>query len=114
MAVSPSFKTYVLEQLDAPRRVTARAMFGGVGIYWDGAFFALIDDDTLFFKVDDATRPEFEAAGSKPFDPYKNGQVSRGYFEVPGDVLDDRERLAAWRAKAVAVAERSKRRKKRG
>ena len=113
MAVSPSFKTFVLEQLDAPREVTSRAMFGGLGIYWDGVFFALVDDDTLFFKVDDATRPAFEAAGSKAFDPYKNGELSRGYYEVPGDVLEDRERLAEWRQQAVAVARRAKTKRRR-
>jgi DNA transformation protein len=113
MAVSRSFKTFVEEQLDDPRRVTTRAMFGGLGIYWDGAFFALIDDDTLFFKVDDVSRPEFERHGSKPFDPFKNGQVMRGYYEVPGEVLEDRDRLADWRERAVSVA-RSAKRKKRG
>src|SRR5262245_5583085 len=103
MTVSSSFKTYVLEQLGAPDHVSARAMFGGLGLYWDGAFFALIDDDTLFFKVDDTTRPAFEALGAKAFDPYKNGQLSRGYFEVPGDVLEDRDQLAEWRERAVQV-----------
>ena len=38
-------------------------MFGGVGIYDRDVFFALIADDTLYFKVDDSTRPEFVARG---------------------------------------------------
>jgi TfoX/Sxy family transcriptional regulator of competence genes len=29
------------------------------------------------------------------------------YYEVPADVLEDRERLSTWREKAVAVAQRS-------
>jgi TfoX/Sxy family transcriptional regulator of competence genes len=45
-------------------------MFGGVGLYLDGLFFALIDDDTLFFKTDEATRKRYESAGSKAFCPY--------------------------------------------
>jgi DNA transformation protein len=41
-------------------------MFGGVGIYAAELFFALLDDDTLYFKVDDATRPQFESRGMTP------------------------------------------------
>ena len=57
MAVSPSFSTYILEQLGrSVRGIRARNMFGGVGIYSGELFFALIDDDTLYFKVDDSNR----------------------------------------------------------
>ena len=64
MAVSASYKAFVLEQLAGAGTLTARAMFGGVGLYCQGLFFALIDDDTLYLKVDDATRPDFERLGS--------------------------------------------------
>lgn len=86
-------------------------MFGGLGIYWEGWFFALIDDDTLYFKVDDSTRPDFEALGSTAFDPFKNGQLMRGYFGVPGEVLEDRDRLTQWRERSVGVARSAKRKK---
>ncbi len=109
MSVSASFKAYVLGQFADPKRVKARPMFGGVGLYWDAAFFAVIDDDTLFFKVDDHTRPAFEQAGSGPFDPFKNGKPMRGYYELPPEILEDRDQLATWRATAVAVALRARR-----
>ena len=44
MPVSDEFRDFVLEQLAPAGRVAARAMFGGVGLYLDGLFFALIDD----------------------------------------------------------------------
>lgn len=113
MAVSPSFRTFVMEQLGDPRRLTARAMFGGVGLYWDGVFFGLVDDDTLYFKVDDRNRPEYEAGGMKPFDPYQDGRPM-SYWEVPVEVLEDREMLAQWRRKAVEAARRGKAKKGRG
>ena len=81
-------------------------MFGGGGLYWEGAFFAVIDDDTVFFNVDAQTRPAFEAAGSGPFDPFKNGKPMRGYYELPPEILEDRDQLSAWRTTAVAVARR--------
>jgi DNA transformation protein len=37
-------------------------MFGGVGIYSGDLFFALIADDTVYFKADDSTRPWAEKA----------------------------------------------------
>ncbi len=64
MPISPSFRTFVLEQLGrVTPNVRARNMFGGVGIYGNDLFFALIADDTLYFKVDDTNRPDFEALG---------------------------------------------------
>ena len=70
MSVSPSFRQFVLEQLArATTGVRARNMFGGVGIYSSDLFFALIDEDTVYFKVDDTTRPDFEARGMGPFRP---------------------------------------------
>ena len=45
-------------------------MFGGVGIYAKEAFFALVDDDVLYLKVDDSNRGDFEARGMSPFQPF--------------------------------------------
>jgi DNA transformation protein and related proteins len=83
-------------------------MFGGVGIYAADLFFALLDDDTLYFKVDDATRPGFEDCGMTAFRPYgEEGEVMQ-YYEVPADVLEDPEALGAWVEAAIAVARRAK------
>ena len=106
MAVSASYKAFVLEQLSAVAPVTARAMFGGVGIYAGDCFFALMDDDRLYFKVDEATRPRFVAEGMAAFDPFKDGKVMGGYYELPGEVLEDEDRLPEWMGEALAVAAR--------
>ena len=81
-------------------------MFGGVGIYADKLFFALIDDDTLYFKVDDSNRPDFERLGMKPFQPYGEGGEIMQYYQVPIDLLEDLEALRPWAEKAIAVAAR--------
>jgi DNA transformation protein len=100
----------VLEQLRRTAAdVRARSMFGGVGVYAGECFFALMDDDTLYFKVDDATRGRYEARGMGPFRPAgEDGEVMQ-YYEVPGDVLDDAELLAPWVQEAIAVAAKAKR-----
>lgn len=112
MPVSPEYREWVLEQLRRAGPVTARGMFGGVGLYLDGVFFALIADDTLYLKVDGATRGRFEAAGTGPFRPYGDERVMQ-YYEVPPEVLEDRDRLPDWVHEAVAVARRSRTGKRR-
>jgi DNA transformation protein len=109
MSVSPSFRNFILEQLGRTTPgIRARSMFGGVGIYAADLFFALLDDDTLYFKVDDATRPQFEERGMTPFRPYGEDGEVMGYYEVPADVLEDPQELGAWVEAAVAVARRAK------
>jgi DNA transformation protein len=110
MSVSPSFKTYVLEQLGrGVQGIRSRSMFGGVGLYGGELFFALIAEDTLYFKVDDSNRPAFEARGMGPFQPFgEEGEVMQ-YYEVPEDVLEDPETLAAWAEQAMTVAQRARR-----
>jgi DNA transformation protein len=112
MAVSESYREFVLEQLGRVTPVTGRSMFGGVGIYAQKLFFALIAEDRLYFKVDDATRPEFEQLGMEPFQPYGEDSAM-GYYEVPADVVEDSGRLAAWMKKAIDVAAKARINKKK-
>ena len=113
MAVSESYRDFVLEQLGRVRPVTPRRMFGGVGLYADGAFFGLIDNDTLYFKTGDLNRGDYEARGQPPFRPFGPEARPMSYHEVPGDVLEDLRQLEAWFARAVAVAEEAGRRRTR-
>ena len=114
MSVSDGFREYALEQLGRVQPVTARPMFGGIGLYSRGLFFALIDDDVLYFKVDDETRDTFRAAGMSPFRPFADrpDQVMQ-YYEVPPDALDDTDVLGVWLGRALGAATRARRRKKR-
>lgn len=117
MSVSPTFRVFVLEQLQ--RSVTglrAKSMFGGVGIYSGELFFALIADDTLYFKVDDTTRPDFLARGMEPFRPYGEGGEVMQYYQVAEELLEDAEQLKVWAEGAIGAAQRARRRgpRKRG
>ncbi|UCF15645.1 MAG: TfoX/Sxy family protein [Phycisphaerales bacterium] len=106
MPVSEEYLTYVTDQLDCLGPVQSRRMFGGAGLYFEGLFFAVVADDVLYFKVDDSNRPDYEAEGMGPFKPFpdKNGVMQ--YYEVPVDVLENRDALRDWAGKAVLVAER--------
>ena len=101
MSVSADYLTYVVDQLTPFAKVVTRRMFGGVGLYNDGLFFGLIDDDTLYFKVDDSNRSDYTERGCAAFQPLPD-IASMSYFSVPEDVLEDAELLAAWARKSLA------------
>jgi DNA transformation protein len=104
VAVSAQFNAFVLELLSAVAPVSARRMFGGVGYYADGVFFALADDDELYFRVDESTREHFEREGMKAFSPMGPGSKSMSYFTVPPRLYDDQDEWAQWTRRAISVA----------
>ena len=106
MAVSADFQAYVMEQLE-PVRASARKMFGGVGLYCDGIFFGLIDDDVFFLKSDEQTREDFVSRGSVKWSP-PGMAPTFGYLSVPDDILEDPDELAVWARRACDVALRKK------
>ena len=108
MAVSAEFREYVLEQLERVEPVTSRRMFGGVGIYSRGLFFALIGGDSVYLKVDDTNRADFEAAGMGPFRPFGDQTLVIQYYELPAELLEEPDRLRPWVHKALDVARRKR------
>ncbi len=90
----------ILARLAQAVPIATRRMFGCTGVYSDGVFFAIVDGERLFFKVDDATRPMYE--GMSAFEP--NGRISKKYYEVPDHVIDDPETLQQWALLSVEAA----------
>ena len=112
MASSKEFADEVVGRLLPLGPVAWRRMFGGFGIYLDGVMFGLIAYDTLYFKIDDGNRPDYEAAGSHPFTyEGKRKPVEMSYWRVPDDVYDDIEALATWGERAHSAARRAKAKK---
>jgi len=110
MTMSPEFRDYLLDMLRPLGAVTARAMFGGGGLYLDGTMFALVFDDTLYLKADAETKGEFEARGMEPFTyeiEGRPGAVEMSYWEAPPDLLDDADELTAWGRRAWQAARRA-------
>jgi DNA transformation protein len=94
---------YALEQLGELGPVTSRAMFGGHGLYLGDQFFAIVHRDRLYFKTDDSSRAAYEERGSEPFRPNER-QTLKTYWEVPADVIENRETAVEWARDAVACA----------
>ena len=107
MSVSPSFRTFVVDQLSrVVPQVRSRSMFGGVGVYSGSLFFALISNDTLYFKADDSSRPDFERRGMAPFRPFGTRARAMQYYQVPEECLEELEMLRSWAETAVLAARR--------
>jgi TfoX/Sxy family transcriptional regulator of competence genes len=50
-------------------------------------------------------RRDYEARGMDPFRPHPGKpHVSLSYYEVPSEVLEDRDECALWTRRSVAVA----------
>jgi DNA transformation protein len=94
----------VLGQLSDVRGLHARPMFGGIGLYADDVFFGIVAGDTLYFKVDDTNRQDYEREGSHPFKPYADRATTMAYYSVPAAVLEDSVDLARWAKRSIAVA----------
>ena len=114
MAVSESYLAFVLDQMDDLAGIVTKRMFGGVGIYSEGKFFAVIDNDTLFFKVDAALAERYRDKGMPPFMPIPGAKPMTGYYQVPPDVLEDGAELVRWAKDSIGIAVGSAKSKKRG
>jgi DNA transformation protein len=60
--MSSAFIDYLTETLAPLGTVRSKRMFGGVGVYINELFCAIIVDDSLYFKGDDDNEAEFAAA----------------------------------------------------
>ncbi|MGV0762059.1 TfoX/Sxy family protein [Tistrella mobilis] len=99
----------VAERLAPLGPVIVKRMFSGAGLSIDGVNFAFVIGGTLYFRVDDQSRPAYEAMGLEPFRYDRPGRtVTVGsYYEAPDEVFDDDEALcdharAAWQAALTA------------
>jgi len=99
----PRIEEFV-DRLSALGAVRARPMFGGHGLYLAGIFFGLVSVGELYFRVDDATIPEYERAGSAPFQPFEDKPPMRTYWRVPERVQRDGDELRTWAQRALAAA----------
>ena len=107
MVTSDGALEHILDLL-AEVEPEAKRMFGSWGIFHRGLMFALMDDDTLYMKVDDLNRPDYEAEGSGPFTVVMRGkETTMGYREIPANVLEDPVRMIEWANKAIDAALRA-------
>jgi DNA transformation protein len=90
------FVEYVIgDQLAMISGMSAKAMFGGFGIYREGTIVGIVIADELYLKVDESNQQVYEAMGSTPFSYEKKDgtRTTMSYWKIPAEVLEDREQL---------------------
>jgi DNA transformation protein and related proteins len=108
MVASDTFADFLREQLAPLGRVTMRRMFGKTGVFCDGVMFAMVTENTLYFRVDDQNRAIFEeAAAFPPLNYEKKGcTIDLSFWRVPERLFDEPDELVTWARAALAAARR--------
>ena len=106
MGASAEFIAYVQELLVPLGKLDAGRFFGGYAIKYGNRQFAMIMSNTLYLRVNDATRGQYEAQGSEPFSyATKKGVVLvRKFYAAPEHLFDDQDQLLAWARQAIVAA----------
>jgi TfoX/Sxy family transcriptional regulator of competence genes len=82
-------------------------MFGGYGLYMEDAFFGMVTSEgETYFRTDATTRPEYEAAGMRAFQPGNRPAGPKTMprnFQVPAHVRSDPPLLREWALRAAAA-----------
>ena len=108
MVASDSFAEFLREQLAPLGRLTMRRMFGKTGVFCGGVMFAMVADDTLYFRVDDHNRAAFrEAEAFPPLSYEKKGcSIDLSFWRAPERLFDEPDELMTWARAATAAAHR--------
>ena len=108
MPAKNAYLDFVVEWLAPLGSIVARGMMGGHILYCNCVVFALIAKNTLYLKVDDATRPRYEALGLKPFRPFEDHSATMSYYPPPAEFFEDEDAMLDWGRAAVAAGLRAK------
>jgi DNA transformation protein len=108
MTASAEFIALLREHLTPLGPVAPRRMFGVTGLFCHGLMFAMVSNDTLYFRADDQTADLFQEAANEPkFSYIKQGKtIQLAYWPAPDRLLDDPQDLLAWSRAALGAAAR--------
>lgn len=86
--------------------ITAKRMFGGHGLFYDGLMFALVSGGQCYLKADDVTLARFAAEGSEPFRYHsaRREVTLRHYLSLPPACLESPAAMTPWARMAVEAA----------
>ena len=106
MSASPEFVEYVKELFTPLGGLEEGKFFGGFAFKYGSKQFAMIMGNTLYFCVNDETRPKFIESGMVPFSySTKRGLINvRKYYTVPENLFDENDEFLLWAQEAIDVA----------
>ena len=108
MVASDSYAEFLREQFAPLGRISLRRMFGKSGVFCDAVMFAIVADDTLYFRVDDQNRAAFAESKSFPSLNYKSRgrTIDLSFWRAPDRLFDEPDELVNWARVALAAARR--------
>lgn len=108
---SEQYVDFVMEQLAPLRGVESSRFFGGIGLSVEGVQFAMVMGSTLYFVVDDTTRPKYERMKSSCFsyETKKRRVDVKKYYEVPAELIEDQDGLVSLAKESIRIAGSPKR-----
>jgi TfoX/Sxy family transcriptional regulator of competence genes len=97
--------------------ISVTRFFGGAGLVRNGVQFAFVIEGLFYFRVDDLSRPDFEALGASPFTYATRSKMVKvaSYYELPNRIAEDHDELIRWAtraSKAATLAKSASRRKR--
>ena len=104
MSATAEFTDYILGQLAPSGQILHRKMFGGVGVYLDGTFCAIISSSNRFYlRVGPNNIGNFQREGMDQFSG-RPGSAGMPYYEVPEHIVEDSSVLRLWAREARTAA----------
>ncbi len=96
----------IAERIHGLGTIDVKRFFGGAALVADGVQFGFVMKGTLYLRVDDDSRPRFEALSAHPFSYEGGSKVVKvaSYYAAPDDVLDNADELRLWAATAHRAA----------
>lgn len=104
----PTFIIELTDLLTPLGAVRIKRMFGGFGVYVSELFMGIVYDGQLYLKVDEQTKPAFEARGLAPFTIEHRGRMmSMAYHLAPEEALGSSIKMKPWATLALQAAQRA-------
>ncbi len=91
--------------------VRSKKMFGGIGVFKDDVMFGMVYDGVAYLKATEEMSGEYVEDGYQ-FEPPFGRRMKMPYWNVPEELLRDRERFSEWSGKALEYARATKKKKK--
>ena len=110
-----AFVDSLLDLLMPLGEVSARRMFGGYGIYKDGAMFGLVAGDRFYIKSDDENKAVFIDRGCEPFvfGERSGKEIVSRYYEPPESAFINAQKMKPWALLGIDACRRAPPKKKR-
>ncbi len=107
MAVNEDYLNFINDQLNGLGGHETKRMFGGIGFFKEGLMFGMIGKGIFRLKADETNKSDFEDKGMTRFMSDKKNK-GMPYYEVPAEIVEDKDELSAWAKKSFEAAKRAK------